>query len=247
MAVFSSFRSRRRLLWAGGALAVAAALAAAATLLPSAAKRPAVAAAPPGPSQIVRVPRAVPMTTARKRAIGALIDAFVPAAVERRAPLRALSLVTPAFRAGITGADWARGNLPVLPYDTTGTHFDWTLGYSHPREISVDVLLQPAPREQLGAIAFTAVFARKGSRWLIDSFVPAASFAPRQRTPRILAQPDFTPSLTTVDTHSRLDTKWLLVPAAILSLIVLVPVGFGVVHWRRGRRAMREYKATYSR
>ena len=187
------------------------------------------------------------MTPARKHAIGALIDAFVPAAVERHAPLRALPLVTPAFRAGVSRADWARGNLPVLPYDTTGSHFDWTLGYSHPKEISVDVLLQPSAREQLGAIAFTAVFARKGSRWLIDSFVPAASFAPKQKAPRILAQPDFTPQMTTVGTHGKLDAKWLLLPAAILSLIVLVPVGFGVIHWRRSRRAMREYRASYSR
>jgi len=226
---------------------VAAVLAASAALLPSRSKGPPVVVAPPGPGQVVRIPPTVAMTPARRSAIGALIDAFVPAAVERHAPLRALPLVTPAFRAGVTRADWARGNLPVLPYATTGSHFDWTLGYSHPNEISVDVLLHPAPSEELGPIAFTAVFARRGNHWLIDSFVPAASFAPKKKPPRILAQPDFTPSLATVGTHSRLDAKWLLLPAAILSLIVLVPIGFGIVHWRRGRRAMREYRTSYSR
>jgi hypothetical protein len=187
------------------------------------------------------------MTPARRRAVGTLIDAFVPSAVERRAPLRALPLVTPAFRVGVTRSDWARGTLPVLPYNAQGSHFPWRLGYSHTREISVDVLLHPAPSEELGAIAFTAVFARRGNRWLIDSFVPAASFAPRKKPPRILAQPDFTPSMTTLETRGRLDAKWLLVPAGLLSLIVVVPVGIGIAHWRRARKAMREYRATYSR
>jgi hypothetical protein len=247
LAVFRSARARRRLLWVGGLVTVAAAVAITIALLPSSAKRPPIHAAPNGTAQVVRVERDVPMTPARRRAIGTLIDAFVPSAVERRAPLRALPLVTPAFRAGVTRADWARGTLPVLPYDTRGSHFPWTLGYSHPREISVDVLLHPAPAEELGPIAFTAVFARRGKRWLIDSFVPAASFAPRKKAPRILAQPDFAPSMTTLATRGRLDARWLLVPGALLSLIVLVPVGIGVAHWRRARRAMREYKASYSR
>lgn len=215
-------------------------------LLPSSGKRLKISTAPKGTRvQVIRIPHAVPMTAARKRAIGVLLDAFVPAAVERRDPLRALKLVTPAFRAGVSRDEWSRGNLPVLPYDTEGSHFPWTLGYSFPREISADVLLHPAPSEQLGAIAFTAVFKQQGKRWLIDSFVPAASFAPRHKAPRILAQPDFTPSMTTNGRRARLDATWLLVPVAFLALIVLVPVGIGLAKWRRARKAWREYRASY--
>jgi hypothetical protein len=120
----------------------------------------------------------------------------VPAAVERRNPARALPLVTPALRAGISRAAWDRGNLPVIPYDARGKHFHgWTLDYSLQREVSVDVMLQPAATEKRGAIAFTAVFKRDRGRWLVDAFFQAASFAPANaKTSRIIAQPDFRPS-----------------------------------------------------
>jgi hypothetical protein len=39
------------------------------------------------------------------------------------------------------------------------------------------------------------VFKRPHGAWLIDSFVPAASFAPdKAKTKRIYAQPDYAPS-----------------------------------------------------
>jgi hypothetical protein len=215
-------------------------------LLPSGAKPRPVSKAK-GPAHVVRIPRSVPMTAARRRAIDGLLTRFVPAAVERRQPLRALPLVTPAFRAGVTRDEWAQGNLPVLPFDSSNSRFPWTLGYSYANEISVDVLLHPSAKEELGAIAFTAVFKRQGRDWLIDSFVPAASFAPKKKAPRILAQPDFTPSMTTVGTKARLGAHWLLLPFAVLALIVLVPVGIGIAKWRRSRKAWREYRASYSR
>ena len=165
----------------------------------------------------MRTPTSVPLTRPRRRAIDSLLDAFVPAAVERRNPVRALALVTPAFRAGVTRAQWARGDLPVHPFDARDSSFHtWRLDYSYEHELSVDLLLQPARRERLGAISFTAVFKRRHGRWLIDSFVPAAIFAPEHAPPRILAEPDFTPSMTTLGS-ARLDARWLLVPAASAS------------------------------
>jgi hypothetical protein len=245
LTVFQSPRARRRLLWAGSLVAVAGLVAAGIVLLPSSAK-PVPVYESKGPVHVGRLPRSVPMPPARKRAIDELLAPVVPAAVERHQPLRALPLVTRDFRAGVTRSQWAQGNLPVLPFDARDSRFDWTLGYSYPREISVDVLLHPSAKEELGAIAFTAVFKQKGQRWLIDSFVPAASFAPRKKAPRILAQPDFIPSMTTLETRAQLDARWLLVPGAFLALIVLTPAGIGVAKWRRSRRAWREYRATYS-
>ena len=180
-------------------------------------------------------------TAASKRAITALLDAFIPSAVERHQPLRALPLVTPAFRGGVTRKEWAHGNLPAMPYQATGRHFPWTLNYSYPREISVTVLLHPAPTEKLGAIAFNAVFKQQGKRWLIDSFIPAASFAPEHQQPSILAQTDFLPGAAADQRSARLDQKWLLIPGAFFALIVLVPLAVILIHWRRNRRAWREH------
>jgi hypothetical protein len=180
-------------------------------------------------------------TAASKRAITALLDAFIPAAVERQKPLRALPLVTSAFRGGVTRKEWAHGNLPAMPYHATGTHFPWTVNYAYPREISVTVLLHPAPSEKLGAVAFTAVFKQQGKRWLIDSFIPAASFAPENQRPSILAQTDFLPGAAAARGSAHLDNKWLLMPVAFLALVVLVPVAIVLVNWRRNRLARREY------
>ncbi len=173
-----------------------------------------------------------------------VLDTFVPAAVERRDPLRSLPLVTPAFRAGQTRADWARGNMPVQPFRARDHRFHgWRLDYSYPNEVSVDLLLQPAPTEQLGAISFTAIFKRTHGRWLIDSFVPAAIFAGKHKPPRILAEPDFTPNTATPVGSARLNAQWLLVPAVLLGLILIVPAVFGIAYLRRSRRALRDYRA----
>ena len=138
----------------------------------------------------------MPLTTERRHAIAALLGAFVPAAVERKDPMRAYPLVTPAFRAGVTRAQWRRGDLPVIPYDADGRYNGWTLGYSLKDEISVDLLLRPGAREKRGAVAFTAVFKERHGKWLIDAFIPAATFAPDDAdTSRILANPDFSPSV----------------------------------------------------
>jgi hypothetical protein len=192
--VFTSPRSRRRTIWLGGALAVAVTFLVLSVALPRGA--PPSTAALPGRPQLVPVLHAVPLTVARRQAIDSILDTFVPAVVERHDPLRAHSLVTPAFRAGVTHADWLRGRLPVLPYDAEGNHFHgWTLDYSLADEISVDLLLRPGARETRGAIAFTAVFKRRHGRWLVDEFIPVASFArDNARTKKIVAQPDFTPA-----------------------------------------------------
>ena len=190
----TSPRARRRALWLAGVLAFGGVVAALAVVLPHGGAFPDTSR--PGRPDVVRVPRAVPLTPERRRAINALLDEFVPSAVERRDPLRALPLVTPAFRTGITRKAWAEGKLPVIPYQAEGTKFrGWTLDYSLAREMSVDVLLRPGAHETRGAIAFTAVFKRSAKTWLIDQFVPAASFAPdNASTKRILAQPDFSPA-----------------------------------------------------
>src|SRR5215216_5831645 len=102
--VFSSHRARRRLLWSGGAAAVCVVVAAVIALVPDA-QRQAVAPKSSGPAQVIRASESVPLTPARRRAITEVLDAFVPAAVERRDPEKAFGLVTPSFRAGVTRAE----------------------------------------------------------------------------------------------------------------------------------------------
>jgi hypothetical protein len=243
MALLSSPRARRRALWMGAVAGVVAAVAAAVVALPKASKQKETLR--PG-GQVVTVDHSTRMTPARRKAVNDLLDAFVPAAMERQEPLRALPLVTGAFRSGVTRREWARGALPVAPYYARGDHFHgWTLNYSYPREISVDLLLHPARKETLGPLAVTAVFKQVHGRWLIDSIVPVASFAPARKPPKLLAQPDFLaqqPSAADRRGGAALSKTWLLVPGSVLALIVLVPTAIAVVRFRQSRRAWRAYE-----
>ena len=229
---------RRRAGWAGALVAVAVAAAAAVLLLPKG--TPEHQTLRPG-ADVVTTPRAVKLTAERRRAIDELLDAFVPVAMERKKPLRALPLVTESFRSGVSREDWSRGDLPVFPYFPRGEQFHtWRLNYSYPSEVSVELLFHPAPKESLGPLAVTAVFKQIGGRWLIDSFVSSASFAPERKAPKVVAHPDFSPQAEGRG-KAQLSTRWLLVPAGVLALIVLVPIGFGIAHLRRSRRAWRAY------
>jgi hypothetical protein len=76
-----SARIRRRAGWAGALVAVAAAAAAAVLMLPKG--TPEHQTLRPG-AEVVSTPRAVKLTAERRRAIDELLDAFVPAAMERK-------------------------------------------------------------------------------------------------------------------------------------------------------------------
>ncbi len=233
-------RARRRLLWIGGLLLVTVGVAAAVVALPKGHEKKEVFR--PG-AWVPTTPKKAPMTAERRRAVNRVLDTFVPAAVERKDPMRALPLVTPAYRSGTSRREWSRGELPVFPFYTSNHSFHtWTLNYSYPQEVSIEILLHPAAKETLGAQAFTVVLKETKGRWLIDSFVPSASFAPAKKTPKILASPDFTPFADGRGSN-RLSAQWLLLPAMVLALIVLVPIGIGIAKVRRSRRIWRDYHA----
>jgi hypothetical protein len=246
--VFSSPRRRRLTGKVVAVLAVAGAIAAAITLLPRGSQvEPATTSQ--GAADLVSTPPTVPVTAERRHAIDTLLDRFLPAALERRDLDVARTLVTPSFAAGVSDAEWRRGQIPVMPYKPRDSRFrGWVVNYSYANEVSLDVLVHPSAKEELGAIAFTAVVKRRQGRWLIDELVPTASFAKEKKAPRILAQPDFQPNMVTGATHeSRLSATWLAVPAAVLATILVVPLVIVLLNVRRNRRAMRSYRGIYER
>ena len=70
------------------------------------------------------------LSAADRAAINQALDVFVPAAIARRHPERAFSVVTPHLRQNTKRAEWARGNLPVTPYPAVGKRFHACMWWS---------------------------------------------------------------------------------------------------------------------
>ena len=246
MMVPKSPRARRRAAIAGAAVAAVAALAGAVQLLPGGKKLPDVVAAPAGEvAPPPPPPPRVALARADRRAIDRVLDRFVPAAVRRADPAGAYDMVTPALRAGSTRTDWATGTIPVQPFPAAGNRFrHWTLSYSYPNHVGLELLLRPKRETEIGAIAFAVDLKRLRGRWLVDSFIPAAVFSGAGAPPRISAVPDFGPTGGTRSPGSgRLGLAWFLVPAAIFVLALAALIAHAASGWLRGRRAVRAYEA----
>jgi hypothetical protein len=192
-----------------------------------------------------------PLDRTDRQAINRLFDRFVPWGVARRNTAGAYDLVTPTMRIGTSRADWVRGKeLPMYPYQPRGHKFhEWTVSYREgKRTIGVDLMLQPGRREQLGAISFAVTVKKVGDHWLVDSFIPQAFFAPPEKGSRVFAARDtMAPAASSNHDQARLGPIWFLLPAGLLGLALAVPVGLGIMNWRRGRVAARAYRRPLER
>ena len=109
----SSARTRRRLGALGAVLALAGAVWVFSMLEP-APKRVTAEPLEPGAPQVLN-DHQVPLRRADRARINAVLDAFVPAAVERKDPLAAYRLATPQLRQSATRAEWRKRRHPGLP------------------------------------------------------------------------------------------------------------------------------------
>ena len=168
-----------------------------------------------------------------KREIGETLERFVQAGLGRRDPAAAYLLATPQLRGGVSIREWRSGDLPVFPYVARkGDGRAWTKDYAFGDTVGVEVFLHPAPSEKLGPIAFKGAVRKLNGRWLVDSVVPAAIFSRDGEKPKVFANTDFQRgTLGSGGDGAKLDASWLLVPAGLLGLGVLVP--FGLLAWRR--------------
>ena len=178
---------------------------------------------------------------ADKRAVGAAIDRFVRAAVQRHDLAGSYDLVTPAYRAGISRRAWAKGTTTVMSYPARGRHFGWTVDIALRGDVVADVMLQPRRGAKVGAMIFSIELKKRHGRWLVDSLLPAASFADSGRTGNMKAFNDFGPNAVKNPAQRKVDKLLLLLPASILALIVAFPAAIILRGWRRNRRAERAY------
>jgi hypothetical protein len=190
---------------------------------------------------------AVPATAAPKlsasdrQKISAAIDTFVNHAVKRHGVAAAYGVVDSQMRGGMTKKEWAKGDIAVYPYPARDLHHPWTLDYVEGNEVGAEVMLQPPlSNTKVGPIMFKIYVDRIGGRWLIDSFMPVATFAPlKAHKTKVRALNDFSPQAggdsSAPTGEGRISTEYLLVPLGLLGAAVLGFSAWGVARAVRNR------------
>ncbi len=183
------------------------------------------------------------LTRADRNAINAALDAFVVHGVTRKNVARSFDVVTPELRAGMTRAEWVHGDIPAYPYPARGRTFhEWTLDYSEPNEVGLNLLLHPrrSASRRIGPIMFDVTLKRLHGRWLVDLFIPTATFAPEAGPSKVRAVPDYSPQPQgeggNQDHGSRLSHAYAVIPFALLGLLVAALLASALVVWYRNRR-----------
>jgi hypothetical protein len=169
------------------------------------------------------------LSAADRKSINHTIDILVNHAVKRHDPAAAYDIVTPTLRAGTTRKEWATGSIPVYPYPARGTSFGhaWNLKYVTPGEVAVELMLQPTKGQKVGPILFDIYLQPSHGRWLVDSFMPVATFAPlNARHTKVRAVNDFMPlagrgPFSAPTGHGRVSSVVAYIPFAVIGALLL--------------------------
>jgi hypothetical protein len=204
-------------------------------------------------------------TRAEQRAVHRVLAKFIVTAVAREAPARSWELAAPSMKEGYSRKDWNRGDLPVVPYPALHRGLgQWDyVSYSYKRTVGLEVFLFPKPGSGYSALTADVelVKGHKG-QWLVDYWMPkkfhgppalaksSGKAKPKKITRKAAGKRSHKPSNAkaaappSADYRAPRASNWYwVIPIAILSLIILVPAGFGVMQLRRSRQAKREYEA----
>ena len=183
-----------------------------------------------------------------RKAINATLDTFVNHGVKRKDVGASYDVVTQTMRGGMTRKQWSRGSIPVYPYPAAGHQFHgWTILYRTKDEVAIELLLSPraSSRRKLGRYIFHVYLQPAHGRWLVDSFMPAATFAPEGQQPYVQAAADFmaAPSGSTYNRPGhkatglrQISAIYAIIPFGIIGLLLLGLAGWGVAAKLRDRR-----------
>ncbi len=110
--------------------------------------------------------------------------------------------------------------------------------YSYENDVAlVFALLPQRGHPEYRPMAFAIELVKRRGHWLVSSFTPrgvgGATTSPQTGAERT--------ALARAPAQSSLSAAWLLIPAALLGGILLVPIVLGLREWRRGVRARRMY------
>ncbi|MGZ4340177.1 MAG: hypothetical protein ACXVQ3_08980 [Gaiellaceae bacterium] len=239
-----SAKARRRLIWALAAAVPVAAVTLVIMLVPERSRIAGEVTVDEGPAQLADTHH-YRITKVDRGKIDALLDRFVPAAVERRSAATAWALAGPELRASSSLAQWRAGNSPVPAYPARGEHFHyWTTIDVGKDYVLFNILLHPRAGKKIPSFEFSGEAIRAGDGWLVNRLYTIATFShPSSKSARVVGPNDFAASggsASPATQHSRLSHVWILPVLGIVGGVLLLPLVLGavaVVKARRFRRA----------
>jgi len=238
--LLASRRRRRRLTWLTAA-AVVAGLLVTAVFHYSDNGGKGLTKERPGPPTTAPTPKTVSFRPSQHD-VATVVSGFVQDAVLRRHVEKSFDLVAPQLRQGLSRAQWATGEIPVVPYPANDlASARWRLQYSYANRVGLVVGMFPKPRAktpyEVFSIELIAYRSQGHRRWLVDSWAPAGLG---------IGQPGSAPTLADLPpSKAQLDGMWILAPIALLGgLIVLIPGGLFLRGYLRNRRVSRRLHAT---
>jgi hypothetical protein len=234
---FSSPRFRRRASWLSAAALLAAAVVLAVVLLPSSKRSPEVfTKAPP---KVYKAPRPVALDRKGRAEVVFAASNFVRTAVRRKHLDASWAMTDPSLRQGFTRRQWAKGNIPVVPYPAAGIRqlqIDW----SYRDDVALDIVLVATAGSHLPPKSFMIELKRSGGpvhhRWLVASWAPHGV---SEASMLAAAAKDQGP----ISNATSLSSRWLLLPLfLILGMILTLPIVLGVRERVKGVRAERAHR-----
>ena len=211
-----------------------------------------------------RQPKHVPFTAANRSAVKTVLARFICTAVVRHHVADSWALAGPSLRQGLTYKQWRTGDIPVVPYPAAehGQGAWDVVNYSYRNKVGLEVLMFPKSGSGYSmATVDTDLVRGHDGRWRVDYWMitkfhgpgataPAdSSSALSEGAPKVhklpgskkARKPSGNVEAAQPEAKARLGKMWLFVPIALLSLVIVIPLGFGTAVWVRNRRAARFY------
>jgi len=155
------------------------------------------------------------LTAADRKTISANINTFVNHAVKRLNPTAAYRVVA------------------------RGVAHGWTILYVTRDEVAVNLILRPKPGVKMRGILFNLYLRPAHGKWLIDSFMPAATINTELfgNAARVTSVRDFMPGVQSGGPHGKplVSSAVAYIPFGVLALVLLVLAGaltFGALRYR---------------
>ena len=171
----SSHRFRRRLLWAGSAVAVLVVVVGGAIRVGNTGKHYDNTLVDK-PAWVYKTPPAADLTKAERHEVMDVMNRFIQTAVARKHLPEAYTLVTNQIRQGQTLKSWNTGNIAVIPYPVADVKYaPMKIDFSYPNEAQIQVALLPKQGAKIRSQLFIMDLVKRNGKWLVNAWVPRSS------------------------------------------------------------------------